>query len=259
MSVNDHDEEVPEGNGRKIAVAVTLLMFLLIGLRVYIQYRRNHEDGPAAKELYVKPTLSDDDMVAARLKHMHPDSLKDERDLIGKTIWVSAGGQLDYYPYAAHHADYAHRAGTLAGAEPLLIKDVFEQVPPKGRPVARIPAGQRHVLLAFSLPNSADPKTLYATPVGDYEDGGYTFQTDNIFFYDDPRVLYSYWGPEMWAHIAKHEAVPGMSENQAMMSLGEVMVPSSDNFGNRSVDYDNLGHPVKIVFDHNKAVSITPQ
>ncbi len=253
----DDDDQPSSGNGKKIALAVTLLMVLLVGLRVYVQYRRNHEEAPVAKDPYAKPKLSDDDLVVIR--HLHPDSLKDERDLIGKTIWVSAGDQLDYYPYAAHHADYAKRAGTLPGAEPLLIKDVFEQVPPKGRAVARIPAGQRHVLLAFTLPNAPNPKLEYATPVGDYEDGGYTFQTDNIFFYDDPHILYKHWGPDMWAHIAKHEAVPGMSENQAMMSLGEVMVPSSNSMGDRTVTYDNSGHPVKILFEKNKAVTIAPQ
>ena len=257
----EDDQPIEKSNGKMIALGVTLLMVVLIGLRVYIQYRRNHEAGPVAKNPYEKPKLTADQMVVIRKQY--PDSLKDERALIGKTIWVSAGDQLDYYPYAAHHADYAHRVGTLPGAEPLLIKDVFEQVPPSGaafsRVVARIPAGQRHVLLAFSLPNSANPKALYATPVGDYADGGYTFQSDNIFFYDDPHQLYKFWGPDMWAHIEKHEAVQGMSEDQAMMSLGEVMVPSSDSMGDRTVTYDNNGHPMKIVFEKDKATSMTPE
>jgi hypothetical protein len=242
-------------NGAKIGLGVTAVMVLAIGVRVALIYHANHSDGPPVKNAYEKPKLTDDDMVF--LRKQRPDSLKDERALVGTTIWVSAGGQMDYYPYASHHADYAHRAGTLAGATPMLIKDVFEQVAPhSGRPVARIPAGQKHVLLAFTLPQSPDPKKEYATPIGFYENGNYTFFSDEIFFYDDPRVLYKHWGTEMWAHIDKHEAVPGMSENQAMMSLGQVIVPSSDNFGNRTVKYDNDGHPVKIEFENNKAVSV---
>jgi len=209
-----------------------------------------------ATETSARPKLSDDDTVF--LRKQHPDSLKDERDLIGKTIWVSAGGQMDYYHYTSHHADYAHPVATLAGAEPLVVKDVFEQVPPKGRAVSRIAAGERHVLLAFTMPKSSDPNALYAVPIGNYDNAAYTFLTDEIFFYDDPHVLYKHWGPDMWAHIDKHEAVVGMSENQAMMSLGQVINPSSDSTGNRSVTYDNNGHPIKIDFVDNKAVKVTP-
>ena len=35
----------------------------------------------------------------------------------------------------------------------------------------------------------------------------------------------------MWSHIDKHEAVLGMSENQAMMSLGQTITPHGDNVG----------------------------
>jgi len=50
-----------------------------------------------------------------------------------------------------------------------------------------------------------------------------------------------------------------MSENQAMMALGEVMKPDSDNMGDRNVTYDNNGHPISIEFVKNKAVTITPE
>ncbi len=245
-------------NGKKIAVGVTAVFVLAIAVRVGLIYKANHEEAPAPKGAFVKPTLSDDDAVF--LRKQRPDSLKDERALIGKTIWVSAGGQMDYYHYANHRADYAHPVSTLSGADPLVVKDVFEQMPPKaGRAVARIAAGQRHVLLAFTLPKSADPNALYAVPVGHYDAGNYEFLTDEIFFYDDPHTLYKHWGADTWAHVEKHEVVPGMSENQAMMALGQVIVPSGDTMGDRTVTYNNNDHPVKIVFEHNKAVKITPQ
>lgn len=247
-------------NGKKIALGVTLVGILAIGIRVGLIYQANHEEAPPPKSQDVYK-LSDDDTTTINLKKLRPDSLKDARELIGKTIWVSAGGQLDYYKDTGKHVDYAHRVGTLKGAEPLVIKDVFEQVPPKSVPRAtmRIPGGQRHVLLAFTMPKSGDEKTLYATPVGDFEDGVYQFQNDNIFFYDDPHEIYKYWGPEVWSHIDKHEAVKGMSERAAMMSLGEVIRPSSDTLGDRSVSYENDGHPMKIVFEHDKAVSVAPE
>jgi hypothetical protein len=244
-------------NGKKIALAVSAAFVIAIGIRVGLIYKANHEELPVATETSAKPKLSDDDTVF--LRKQHPDSLKDERDLIGKTIWVSAGGQMDYYHYASHHADYAHPVATLAGAEPLVIKDVFEQVPPKCRAVSRISAGERHVLLAFTMPKSSDPNALYAVPVGNYDNASYTFLTDEIFFYDDPHTLYKHWGADAWAHVDKHEVVPGMTENQAMMALGQVISPSGDTVGDRTVTYNNNDHPIRIVFQNNKAISVTPE
>jgi hypothetical protein len=244
--------------GPKVALASAGLFVLVVAGLFGNQYRKNHEEGPVRKDPYADIKTDPDSLVF--LKKQRPDSLADERTLIGKTVWVSAGGQLDYYADKGKHVDYTHPVGTLLGATPLLIKDVFEQkAPATGPAVARIPAGQRHVLLAFTLPNSTDPKTEYATPVGDYDGGAYTMLNDEIFFYDDPHQLYSHWGAATWAHIDKHEVVEGMSENQAMMSLGEVMKPDSDSFGDRDVTYDNNGHPITIEFVKNKAVKITPE
>ena len=244
--------------GPKVALASAGLFVVVVAGLIGNQYRKNHEEGPVRKDPYADVKVNPDDLVF--LKKERPDSIANERELIGKTVWVSAGGQLDYYVDKGKHVDYAHPVGTLLGATPLLIKDVFEQkAPATGPAVARIPAGQRHVLLAFTMPNSSDPKTVYATPVGDFDNGLYTLLNDEIFFYDDPHELYKHWGAETWAHIDKHEVVPGMSENQAMMALGQVMTPSSDSMGDRYVTYDNDGHPVVVQFEKNKAVKVTPQ
>ena len=246
--------------GRQIAAAVTAAFVVAIGGQLLYLHHRNVVDENtevARKNEYVKPTLTEDETVF--LRKQRPDSPKDEKALIGKTIWVSAGGQMDYYKDAGNHVDYAHPVGVLLGAEPLIVRGVFEQkAPATGRAVARIAAGEKHVLLAFTMPKSADPNQLYAVPVGNYVDGSYNFLTDEIFFYDDPHVLYKHWGPEVWAHIDKHEAVPGMSENQAMMALGQVINPHGDTVGDRSVTYDNNGHPETIEFRDDKAVKITP-
>lgn len=246
--------------GLKIAFAATGALVVAIGVEALWVHHRNtvaENTQVARKEQFVKPTMSEDDAVFLRKER--PDSLKDERELIGKTIWVSAGGQMDYYKDTGKHVDYAKPVGVLLGAEPLVIKDVFEEKAPANSHAAfRIAPGERQVLLAFTMPKSSDTKQLYAVPVGNFDGGNYNFFTDEIFFYDDPHVLYKHWGPEMWAHIDKHEAVPGMSENQAMMSLGQVITPHGDNVGDRSVTFDNNGHPVTIDFQNNKAVKITP-
>lgn len=248
-------------NKGRLMLGVSAALVLAVGGELLYLHHRNVVDENKTMSRpgeYEKPKLSDDDAVFARKER--PDSLKDERALIGKPVWMSAGGQMDYYRDTGNHVDYSKPVGTLPGAEELLIKGVFEQAPPKtGRAVARIPAAQKHVLLAFTLPKSADPKTLYAFPVGNYDGSNYTFLSDDILFYDDPHVLYKHWGPEMWAHIDKHEAVQGMSENQAMMALGEVIIPHGDKPGDRSVTFDNSGHPVDIVFEDNKAVKISKE
>jgi len=240
----------------RVFLGVTVAFLAVIGGEFAYIHHKNNEEAPVARSTAGEATIDPDDNVF--LKKMYPTTLKDERDLIGKTIWVSAAAQLDYYHYANHKADYAHPVSTLPGAEPLIVTGVFEQVPPKtGRPVMRISAGQRHVLLSFTMPKSSDPKAEYAAPVGNFDNGSYTFLTDNIFFYDDPRKLYDFWGPTMWAHIDKHEPAIGMSENQAMMSLGQVMVPHGDKIGERTVTYDNNGKPITLDFRHGKAVTIT--
>ncbi len=247
-------------NGVKIALGVTGAFVLAIGGQLLWLHHRNVEDQNAQvprQGQFVQPKMTEDDAVFLRKER--PDSLKDERELIGKTVWVSAGGQMDFYKDTGKHVDYTKPVGVLLGAEPLVIKDVFEEkAPATSRAAFRIAPGERQVLLAFTMPNSSDPKTLYAVPVGNFDGGVYNFFTDEIFFYDDPHVLYKHWGPEMWTHIDKHEAVLGMSENQAMMALGQVMTPHGDNVGDRSVSFDNDGHPVTIDFEHNKAVKITP-
>jgi hypothetical protein len=244
--------------GQKAAIGLTVLGIALIGIRIGFIYKANHEEMAVPQNPYADRKVDPDDLVF--LKKERPDSLKDEQALKGRTLWISAGGQMDYYADKGNHVDYTHSLGPLLGGQELAIKGAFEQkAPGTGPAVARIPAGQKHVLLAFTMPGSADPNALYATPVGDFDNGSYTLLNDQIFFYDDPHVLYKHWSPEMWSHIEKHEPALGMSENQAMMALGEVTKPSADTPGDRDVAFENNGKPVMIQFEKNKAVKITPE
>jgi hypothetical protein len=241
-------------NGKKYAIGATVVLLLAVGIRVGLIYKERHDAGKATATADYK--MPPDDLVF--LKHLRPDSLKDVRTLIGKTLWVSAAGQMDYYPYASHRADYSKSQGVLLGAVPLVVQDVIEQVAPKSA-VFRIPAGDRHVLLVFTLPKSSDPAALYAVPVGYREAGAYTFYTDQIFFYDDPHTLYSHWKPEQWAAVDAHKVILGMSEHQCQIALGQVSSSQSQSYGNRTVTYNNQGHPVVITFEDDKATAIHGQ
>ncbi|WP_263367937.1 hypothetical protein [Edaphobacter bradus] len=238
-------------NTKKAAIGGTLLLLAVVGVRIGMIYReRNAPAAPTAAPAPAK--IAEDDLVF--LKKKRPSTPADLKELVGTTLWVSAGGQMDYYPYAAHHADYGKSQGTLLGAEPLLVKQYFEQVAPKSSR-SRIPSGDRQVLLAFTKPKSDDPAKEYAVPVGYHDANGYTFYTDEIFFYDDPHELYKHWGPDVWKAIDSHQVILGMSEREVQMALGQVSRSLSNDYGNRLVVYDNLGKPLAVTFVKNKVTS----
>jgi len=238
-------------NSKKVMIGITLALLLALAVRVALLYHeRNAPAAPAATA-----TVDPDELVF--LKQQRPSSLADVKQLIGTTVWVSAGGQLDYYPYAAHRADYAHSAGILLGAEPLAIKDAFEQVAPASA-TFRIRGGDKHVLLAFTMPKSADPAKLYAVPVGYKKGGDYTLSNDEIFFYDDPHQLFNHWGPKIWQAIDTHQVILGMNERQVDLSLGQVSKSLSQEYGNRMVVFDNMGKPMAVTFVGNHVTSFRP-
>lgn len=239
--------------GKKAAIGWTAVLILAMAIRVGMIYHERNAPEPTAPAV-TAPTDKDE---LVFLKKERPSSLADVKKLIGTTLWVAAAGQLDYYPYAAHHADYAKTVGTLLGAEPLAIKDAFEQVAPASA-TFRIKGGDKQVLLAFSMPKSSDPAKLYAVPVGYKDAGDYTFDTDDIFFYDDPHQLYSYWGPKVWQAIDSHQVILGMSEHQVQLSLGQVSKSLSQDYGNRLVIFDNLGKPQAVTFVKNQVTAFRP-
>jgi hypothetical protein len=148
-------------------------------------------------------------------------------------------------------AKYAKSAGTLLGAEPIVVKDAFEQVAPKAA-TFRIPGGEKQVLLVFTKPG--DTKA-YAVPVGYRQDGQYTFYTDELFFYDDPHGLYKHWGPEIWKAVDTHQVILGMNERQVELSLGQVSKSTSKAYGDRMVVFANLGKPMAVTFVKNKVTA----
>jgi hypothetical protein len=242
-------------SGKKAAIGATVLVLAVVGIRVGFLVHQRHVDETAVAPAAVESKVDPDDLVF--LKHLRPDSMQDIQGLVGKTLWVSAGGQMDYYLYAGHKANYAKSEGVLLGADPLLVKDAIEQVAPKSA-TFRIPGGDRQVLLVFTLPKSQKPDTFYAVPVGYRQNGAYTFETDEIFFYDDPHTLYKHWGVEKWAAVDGHKVILGMSERQVELALGQVSKSDSQAYGNRTVTFDDQGHPIEVTFANDKATNIRP-
>lgn len=241
-------------SGKKAAIGGTLVLLLAVGGELLWLHHERNLPGKVVAPVDYGPTDQDD---LVFLKKERPSSLADLKDLDGKQLWVSAGGQMDYYPYAGHHADYAKTSGTLLGAEPLIIKDAFEQVALKSA-TYRIPPGDKWVLLAFTMPKSADPKKEYAVPVGNQEGNDFSFVTDEIFFYDDPHDLYKHWGPQIWQAVDSHQVILEMTEHEVQMALGQVSKSVSNEIGNRLVVYSNLGHPVAVTFVKNHVTAFRP-
>ena len=240
--------------GKKLAIGLTLFAVLAVGGELLWLHHERNLPGKVAAVVDYGPTDQDD---LVFLKKERPSSLADLKSLYGKQLWVSAGGQMDYYPYAAHHADYAKTSGTLLGAEPLIIKEAFEQVAPKAA-TYRIPGGDKQVLLAFTMPKSADPAKQFAVPVGYKQGGDSTFYTDELFFYDDPHDLYKHWGPQIWQAVDSHQVILGMTEHEVQMALGQVSKSVSNEIGNRLVVYSNLGHPFAVTFVKNHVTAFRP-
>ena len=126
-------------NGAKAAIGGTVVLVLAVGGELlWLHHERN---APAVVKAPERAVTADDDLVF--LKQKRPDSMKDIKELVGSTLWVSAGGQMDFYPYAGHAAQYGKSAGTLLGAEPIVVKDAVEQVAPKTATFRKI--GRAHV------------------------------------------------------------------------------------------------------------------
>jgi hypothetical protein len=234
-------------NGAKAAIGATAVLILAVGGQLlYLHHERNTPVEVKAPE---REVIADDDLVF--LKKKRPSSLKDVKELTGSTLWVSAGSQMEFYPYAGHSAQYGKSAGTLLGAEQIIAKDAVEQVAPKAA-TFRIPGGDKQVLLVFTKPGDSKE---YAVPIGYRQGKDYTFYTDEIFFYDDPHVLYKHWGPEIWKAVDAHQVILGMNERQVELSLGQVSKSTSNDYGNRMVVFANLGKPMAVTFVKNKVTA----
>ncbi|HEY0785817.1 MAG TPA: hypothetical protein VGD62_08080 [Acidobacteriaceae bacterium] len=214
---------------KKIAL-FTLVAVLVLGTRVFFLWReRNAPVADTHQEASMH--LSADDIVQPR--KLYIDDLKSARTLVGKTVWMQAGYELAYYPYTAHHIDFSRRGGLIASAQAMTITDI---VPAKAPASTQrlVPLGTRQVFAIFSMPGDPGP---YATAIG-YEDGADSkYYCDDVFFYDDPHLLYKHWSPSVWRAIDTHQAEKGMNERQVAMALGMIQTSDSARIGDRTVHY----------------------
>ena len=228
---------------------VTLFVLLVFAIRVYFVWRERNAPMVQPHKV-VERQLTRDDLVLPR--KLYIDSLRSAKVLEGKTVWVQSGYALDYYPYTDHRIEFAHKSGVLPSVQQLAIQDILTEKVPTDL-ATRLPHGDKQVFAVFKMPSDAKE---YATAIGYLQGSDSTYFCDQIFYYDDPHILYNFWGPKIWAAVDQHTPIPGMNELQTSMALGVVQQSDSSDVGNRSVDYVAGDKKWTVTFEHDKATTI---
>jgi hypothetical protein len=228
---------------------VTLIMLAIFGIRFYFLWKERHAP-VVQKPQRVERPLTDDDIVSPR--KLLIDDLKSAKVLIGKKVWIQAGFELEYFPYAHHSINFAHKIGVLPSVQALEIRDITPAKAPPSK-TSRIPRGDKQVFAIFQMPEDAEQ---YATAIGYIEGTDSTYYCDDIFYYDDPHKLYKHWPANVWQAVDQHQPKPGMNELQVAMALGVIQRSDSSNYGNRTVHYDAGGKQWNVSFQNDKATNV---
>lgn len=236
----------PEAKQR-IQLALGLAL-AIAGLRAgYILYERHQENLEAQKQERAKNVGYSNPDYYVLPKKLYPFDLKSARQLTKRPLWVKEGYKYTYYPYnpARKQVDFTHQAGLLPPIEQLEIKDIVTAVP--------VEAGsRRQVMAVFQKAGKA-----CAVPIGYESEGQYKIYSDEMFYIEDPHVLYKHWPPEVWQAVEQHEVKPGMNELQAVFAVG-MGVPDSGDSSEKTVRYPNGGKPLVVNYHNGKAAEIKP-
>lgn len=235
----------PEARQR-IQLLLIVGLIAAAGRAAYIFYQR-HED--ALQEQRQKKArnagYSDPDYYVTP-KKLYPYDLKTAKQLTQQPVWVKEGYRYTYYPYdpVRKHVDFDHEAGTLLPIEKLTIKDVV---------IASSSGGKKQMVAMFEK----DGKN-FAVPIGFEAEGEYKIYSDEMFFIEDPRELYTHWPPDVWDAVEHHEVKPGMNELQADFAIGMGVPDAGDTSYEKTVRYPNGGKPLVVVYHNGKAAEIHP-
>ncbi len=231
------------------ALIVTLITLTIGGvyLLVVFEQRRNPGIAPQANP---EQTLTPDDVAVVRM--MFPTSFDDALKLQNTSVWMKNGYTMPYFPYKSGHIDFIQNQGKIPSAQRLDIKKVIKAATP-AQVDDGISHGTRQVFAVFALPGGT---SLYATAIGAIDGSQEEYFSDILFFYDDPHTIYDNWPKNVWAAINAHQVLPGMSELQTRMSIGQKTQSDGSSEGNRTVTYDQAGKSWTITFVDNKATTI---
>ena len=143
-------------------------------------------------------------------RKMYIDDLKSAKELDGKTVWMQAGYQLDYYPYREHSAIFREKKGPLPTAQELSVVDVVETSHTRKFGEQNPPRLEEHLR---HLCKRGDPRE-YAVPMGEVEGGDETFRLDDLLLTTTTRTSYIATGRVMYGEaIDQHQVKPGMERD----------------------------------------------
>ena|ERR1700704_1143950 len=240
----------------KKKLQISLLVFVVIAIvRVGFMFYERRDTGAGPKKAEPTYSANMDDYVTPR--KIFPYNVESARkELAGKPVWVKTGNLLPYYAYdaATHSVNFKKQVGLLAPLAKLQVKDVVLQREPVALKVGQVSVIQKQIMAVFE--KAGEPGT-YAASFGTNTGDDYVFSANDVFFFDDPHELYKHWPADTWSAIDQHQARQGMSELQASFALGTNMNADPGDFGNRTIEYANAGKPVTVVFEKNKATTVT--
>jgi len=231
------------------ALIITLITLTIGGIYLLVVFEKRRNPG-VANQTNPEQNLTPDDVAVVRM--MFPTSFDDVLKLQNTSVWMKNGYTMPYFPYKSGHIDFIQNQGKIPSAQRLDIKKVIKAAAP-AQVDDGISHGSRQVFAVFMLPGGT---SLYATAIGVIDSSQEAYFSDILFFYDDPHTIYDNWPKNVWAAIDAHQVLPGMSELQTRMSIGQKIQSESSLEGNRTVTYDQAGKTWTITFVDNKATTI---
>ncbi len=231
------------------ALIITLITLAIGGIYLLVVFEHRRNPG-VAQQTNPEQNLTPDDVAVVRM--MLPTTFDDVLKLENTSVWMKNGYTIPYFPFEAGRIVFAKSLGVIPSAQRLDIKKVIKAATP-AQVDDGISHGSRQVFAIFALPGSA---SLYATAIGVMDAGQEQYFSDILFFYDDPHTIYDNWPRNVWVAIDAHQVLPGMSELQTRMSIGQKTQSDSSSEGNRTVTYDQAGKTWTVTFVDNKATTI---
>ena len=230
----------------------TLLVALIAGVRVYFVWRERQNPGMMALKAEPSKPVNEDDL--SYVKEYLFATFDQAKRLEGTTVWVKAGYALPYFPYAGA-VEWGKPQGDLPAAEKLQIQKLIKAAAP-AKLGDRVPHGSRQYLVVFTMADKTGKPGEFAAPIGYVQGEQEGILADQLFYYDDPKTIYSHWPKNVWDAVAAHTPAVGMSENQTRMAVGILVESDSQSIGNRTVTYHAGPKTWVVTFVDDKATTV---
>lgn len=233
----------------KIVVIPTVITLVAGGIYLFTVWRHRQNPGVAGPQSAEQPVTMDDVAVVRMEFQQH---FEDVQELQGKSVWMKNGYTIAYFPYVGGKVEFAKRAGLIPSLQKLDVKKVIKAAAPAGVDTG-MEHGTRQAMVVFTMPGEAKE---FATAVGFLQGNEETYYCDLLFFYDDPRTIYTNWPMDVWAAVDGHQVKPGMNELQTRLAIGQKMHPDGRNEGNRTITYDQDGKKWTVTFVKDRATAV---